>query len=74
MISWQVWALGAAGFAALTAMFAKLGVAEMPPDMATLRRTGVIFILVAAIVFGSGQWVSPRALSARGALLLAVRV
>ena len=55
-------------------MFAKLGVAEMPPDMATLRRTGVIFILVAAIVFGSGQWVSSRALSARGALLLAVRV
>jgi bacterial/archaeal transporter family protein len=70
MMSWQLWALGAAAFAALTAVFAKLGVAEMPADMATLLRTVVILALLAAIVVGTGQWVSPRALSGRGTLFL----
>ncbi len=70
MLSWQVWAVGAAVFAALTAVFAKLGVSEMPADMATLLRTAVIFVLLAAIVAVTGQWVSPRALSGRGAAFL----
>lgn len=70
MESWQVWAAGAAVFAALTAIFAKLGVDEMPSDMATLLRTGVIFLLLAVLVYARGEWVSPRLLSGRGALFL----
>ena len=34
--SWQVWALLSAAFAALTAIFAKIGVANVNSDFATL--------------------------------------
>lgn len=66
-LSWQAWAAGAAVFAAMTAIFAKLGVAEIPADMATLLRTALI---LAAIVLATGQWVPLRAISGRGALFL----
>lgn len=47
---WQFWALLAAVFASLTAIFAKLGVSEIDPDMATFLRTIVIVILLGLIV------------------------
>ena len=50
MASWQVWALLAALFAALTAIFAKVGVADINPDVATLIRTVVILIVMTALV------------------------
>jgi bacterial/archaeal transporter family protein len=50
MASWQVWALLSALFAALTAIFAKIGVAGINPDIATLIRTVVILVLLTAIV------------------------
>ena len=31
--SWLLWALGSAGFAALTAIFAKVGVEKVAPDV-----------------------------------------
>ena len=37
--SWQAWAALSAVFAALTAIFAKVGVAEVNSDFATLFRT-----------------------------------
>lgn len=37
--SWQLWALLSAGFAALTAVFAKVGVENINSDYATLIRT-----------------------------------
>ena len=43
------WALLSAGFASLTAIFAKVGVEQVAPDLATLIRTVVILALVAAI-------------------------
>jgi hypothetical protein len=39
MASWQVWALMSAAFAALTAIFAQLGVEQINPDAATLIRS-----------------------------------
>ena len=42
MASWQIWALASAGFAALTAVLAKLGVAHVSPDVATFIRTVVV--------------------------------
>lgn len=54
--SWQAWALLSAGFAALTAILAKLGVANVGSDYATLVRTAVVLCLAAAIVAASGQW------------------
>ena len=36
--AWQTWALLSACFAALTAIFAKVGVENINPDLATLIR------------------------------------
>lgn len=63
--SWQFWALLSASFAALTAIFAKVGVESVNSDFATLIRTLVILLVVAAIVALTRQWqplssVSPR--------------
>ena len=44
--SWQLWAVLSAVFAALTAIFAKVGVAEIDSDFATLIRTAVIFLVL----------------------------
>ena len=53
--SWRFWALAAAGFAALTAILAKVGVAGVQSDVATFVRTLVIVAFAGAIVVGSGQ-------------------
>ena len=53
--SWQVWALLSAVFAALTAIFAKVGVEDINSDLATLIRTVVVLISLAAILFATGQ-------------------
>jgi transporter family protein len=37
--SWQFWALASAVFAALTAIFAKIGVENVASDLATFVRT-----------------------------------
>ena len=54
--SWQFWAVGSAVFAAMTALFAKIGVSGMGSDFATLIRTVVILFVVGAIVLVTGQW------------------
>jgi transporter family protein len=54
--TWLMWALLSAGFAALTAVFAKVGVAKVDPDAATLIRTVVILIVLSAIVLLTGQY------------------
>ena len=50
MASWQVWALLSAAFAALTAIFGKVGVEQINPDAATLIRTVVILIVLTVVV------------------------
>ena len=55
---WQVWAVLAACFAALTAIFAKVGIADVGSDFATLLRTVVILATLVLIVVGTGQWQS----------------
>lgn len=51
--SWQLWALLAAFFAALTAIFAKVGVEKIDSDLATWVRTIVILIVLSAILIAS---------------------
>jgi bacterial/archaeal transporter family protein len=65
MASWQVWALLSAVFAALTAIFAKVGVEGIHPDVATLIRTVVILIVLGALVAAMGEASSFRHASAR---------
>ncbi len=55
MASWQIWALLSAAFAALTAIFAKLGVEQLNPDVATLYRTVVVLVLLGAFVAATHQ-------------------
>jgi len=54
--SWQFWALGAAGFAAMTAVLAKVGVQGVNSDLATMIRTAVVLVMAAGIVAVSGQF------------------
>jgi transporter family protein len=53
--SWQFWAVLSAVFAALTAIFAKVGVENINSDFATLIRTVVILLVLGAIVAATGQ-------------------
>ena len=70
LVSWQLWALLSAAFAALTAVFAKVGVETVAPDFATFIRTGVIWVGLAAILTGTGQWQPPGSISGRSYLYL----
>lgn len=67
---WAFWALLSAAFAALTAVFAKVGVAGVPSDLATLIRTCIIFLVLCVIVVVTGQWQSPLTISGRSWLFL----
>lgn len=54
--SWQFWALLSAAFAALTAIFAKVGIENINSDFATLIRTCVILLVLGGIVAATGQF------------------
>lgn len=68
--TWLPWALLSAAFAALTAIFAKVGVENINSDFATLIRTIVILGVVAMLVAATGQWQSPGTVSGRTYLFL----
>ena len=68
--SWRFWALLSAAFAALTAILAKVGVAGVPSDVATLVRTVVILVLTAMIVIVTGQAVDLTRIPGRSAVFL----
>ena len=70
--SWQFWAVLSAAFAALTAIFAKVGVENVNADFATFVRTIVILLVLAAILSATGEWQSPGTISARTYLFLAL--
>lgn len=52
---WKAYALLSALFAALTAIFVKLGVRDISSDLATAIRTTVILLLTWGIVFATQQ-------------------
>jgi bacterial/archaeal transporter family protein len=60
---WQFWALASAAFAALTAIFAKVGVENVNSDFATFIRTIVILLCLTAILAATGQFQSPGSVS-----------
>ncbi|HEX5237314.1 MAG TPA: EamA family transporter [Sphingomicrobium sp.] len=63
--AWQFWALLSALFAALTAIFAKIGVESVNSDFATFVRTLVIICVLAAILTALGEWQAPALVSRR---------
>ena len=56
---WIYWALLSAVFAALTAIFAKIGIQGVDSDLATLVRTAIIIVVLAAFVWLAGKWSNP---------------
>ena|SRR5947209_6517297 len=70
--SWVIWALLSAIFAALTAIFAKVGIQSVDSDLATLIRTAIIFVILSMFVWCTGKWSSPAALSGKTLTFLAL--
>ena len=68
--SWQVWAVLSAVFAALTAIFAKVGVEDINPDLATFIRTIIVLISFSLILFATGQFRNPGPISPKSWIFL----
>jgi transporter family protein len=68
--TWPFWAVLSAVFAAATAILAKLGVAHVPPDLATLIRTIVIAALLGLLVVATGQARAVGAISPKAWIFL----
>jgi transporter family protein len=68
--SWQFWAVLSAVFAALTAIFAKVGVEGINSDLATLIRTVIVLITLSLILFATGQFSQPGPIAAKSWLFL----
>jgi transporter family protein len=68
--SWQVYAFGSAFFAGLTAILAKIGVAQINSNLATLIRTGVILVMTTLIVSWRSEWEPWNKLSGRAVTFL----
>lgn len=68
--SWIYWALFSAVFAALTAVFAKIGIQGIDSDLATLVRTAIIIVVLSAFVWFAGKWSNPFKLSPKTWLFL----
>ena len=68
--NWFMWALLSAIFAALTAIFAKIGLKGVDSDLATLVRTVVIMAVLSAFVYAAGKWRNPFELSSKTWLFL----
>lgn len=70
IMSWQLWAVLSAFFAALTAIFAKVGVEHVNSDFATFIRTIVILLALVAILTATGGWQKPGEISGRSIAFL----
>ena len=68
--SWFYWAILSAFFAALTAIFAKVGIQGVDSDLATLVRTAIIIVVLSAFVWFAGKWSNPLALPSKTWLFL----
>jgi len=69
---WFFWAALSACFAALTAIFAKIGIQGIDSDFATLIRTVLITLVLAPFVWLAGKWSNPLSLPGRAWLFLAL--
>jgi transporter family protein len=68
--SWQVWAVLSAVFAALTAIFAKVGVEGINSDLATLIRTVIVLVTLSLILLAAGPLSNPGPISPKSWIFL----
>ena len=69
-LDWRTYAFGSAAFAALTAIFGKVGVTELNSNLATFIRTLVILAVGGLLVTARGEWQRPDTLSSKGVTFL----
>lgn len=69
-LMWKVYALLAAVFAALTAIFSKIGVRDIDSNLATAIRVSFILVLTWGIVLASGAVKGIRAIGSHSLLFL----
>lgn len=69
---WRIFALGSAFFAALTAIFGKIGVTSMNSNLATFFRTIIILLVTAALISFRKEWRMPNTVDARSIAFLAL--
>jgi transporter family protein len=69
---WLLWALGSAAFAALTAIFAKVGVEGIDSDLATFIRTLIVAALLGLLLLATGKLHSNASIAPRTWLFLAL--
>ncbi len=63
--SWFFWAIGAAVFAALTAILAKVGVENVNSDFAMFFRTSVVLVALFLLLLTTGQFALPENVSSK---------
>ena len=68
--SWQFWAVMAAVFAALTAIFAKVGIENVHLDFATFLRTLVVIVVLGTILAFTKQFQPLSTISIKSAIFL----
>lgn len=68
--NWFFWAAMSAVFAALTAIFAKVGLQHIDSDMATWVRTVIIIGVLSLFIWFTGKWMNPLTLSGKTWLFL----
>ena len=71
-LTWQYYAFGSAIFAALTAIFGKIGVQEMNSHLAIFFRTIIILIMTTFIITTRNEWVRPESLSTKSLFFLII--
>lgn len=67
---WQFWAVLSAIFAAMTAIFAKVGIEKINSDFATFIRTIVILFVLGIILFSTNQFQSLNTISQKSIVFL----
>jgi len=70
MADWKLFAFGAAFFAGATAVLAKIGVKNVPSNLATFARTIVILIFLFFIVSTKNEWQSLSSINIHSLLFL----
>ncbi len=70
MTDWKLYAIGSAFFAGLTAILAKIGVQNIPSNLATFIRTIVIIFFLGLLVFLRKEWINPALLNRKCLIFL----
>ena len=70
--AWMIYAVLSAVFAALTSIFAKVGISGVEPNLGTAIRTGVVLVMAWIIVFAKGKQREIRSMDKKELLFISL--